>query len=44
MATTTVLTEEPATYASRSLPGLGVAERDALVADQIGRASCRERV
>ena len=31
--TTTTQTLEASTYASRSLPGLGVAERDALVAD-----------
>jgi starvation-inducible DNA-binding protein len=33
MATSTVLTHEFTTYASRSLPGLGAAERDALVTD-----------
>jgi starvation-inducible DNA-binding protein len=31
--TTTVQTQEAATYATRTLPGLGVAERDALVSD-----------
>lgn len=33
MATTTMLTHTPTTFASRSLPGLGVVERDALVSD-----------
>jgi starvation-inducible DNA-binding protein len=33
MATRTVQTQETTTYSGRSLPGLGVAERDALVSD-----------